>query len=144
MDTQKRVAQAEKPDRPLSVLLVEDDPGVVVVAEAWLRKLKCDVLVARDGRQAEKIAAARGDPIDLLIADVMLPGMRGPTLAGAIRRTHPETAVLFTSGYSPELVSELFASQLDTALLIKKPYNASQLQAGMNVALARKGGTGPS
>jgi hypothetical protein len=60
-------------------------------------------------------------------------------LAVAIRRIHHETAVLFTSGYSPELVSELFASHLDTALLLKKPYTKAQLEAGMQTALARKG-----
>jgi DNA-binding NarL/FixJ family response regulator len=68
----------------------------------------------------------------------MLPGMRGPVLAGAIRRRHPETAVLFTSGYSPELVSELFAAHVDTAMLLHKPYTAAQLGAGIRLALARK------
>ena len=142
--------EQEKPARPtgviqnLSVLLVEDDPGVAAVAEIWLRKLHCDVTVASDGREAARIAAQRKAPLDLLVADVMLPGMRGPALAGAVRRHHHETAVLFTSGHSPELVSELFAAHLDSALLIKKPYTRNQLQAAMQVVLARKNGVGPS
>ena len=140
----------EKPARPggatrnLSVLLVEDDPGVAAVAEIWLRNLHCDVTVASDGREAARIAEQRKAPLDLLVADVMLPGMRGPELAGAVRRLHHETAVLFTSGHSPELVSEIFAAHLDSALLIKKPYTSNQLEAAMAVVLSRKSGLRPS
>jgi CheY-like chemotaxis protein len=140
----------DNPDRPggakrnLSVLLVEDDPGVAAVAEIWLRSLHCDVTVATDGREAARIAAGRRAPLDLLVADVMLPGMRGPALAGAVRRQHHETAVLFTSGYSPELVSELFAAHLDKALLIKKPFTRDQLESAMQVVLSRKSATGLS
>ena len=142
MDPHNQAPGAGVATKNISVLLVEDDPAVAQVAEAWLRKLHCDVTVARDGREAEDIAARRKAPLDLLVADVMLPGMRGPALAGVVRRHHHETAVLFTSGYSPELVSELFASHLDTALLIKKPYTKAQLEAGIQVALARKSGVG--
>jgi DNA-binding response OmpR family regulator len=140
----------EKPARPggaiqnLSVLLVEDDPGVAAVAETWLRKAHWDVTVVNDGREAARIAAQRKAPLDLLVADVMLPGMRGPALAGAVRRHHHETAVLFTSGHSPELVSELFAAHLDSALLITKPYTRNQLEAAIQVVLSRKRSLGPS
>ena len=65
-----------------------------------------------------------------------------PVLAGAIRRRHPETAVLFTSGYSPELVSELFAEHVDTAMLLRKPYTAAQLRASVKLALSRKAAAG--
>lgn len=138
MDSREHPVQMAKLARNLSVLLVEDDPGVAQVAATWLRKLHCDVTVAGSGTEAEKIAAQHKEPLDLLVADVMLPGMRGPALAGAVRRHHHETAVLFTSGYSPELVSELFASHLDKAILLNKPYTKAQLEAGMQAVLARK------
>jgi hypothetical protein len=47
-------------------------------------------------------------------------------------------AVLFTSGYSPELVGEISASNIDTALLLHKPYTADQLASGVRLALARR------
>jgi DNA-binding response OmpR family regulator len=121
-----------------TVLLVEDDPSVAVTTSAWLRRLGYNVLVSSDGISACDVAAKRSEPIDLLLTDVMLPGMRGPVLAGVIRSRHPEMAVLFSSGYSPELVGELFTSHANTAMLLRKPYNASQLAAHVRLALDRK------
>jgi CheY-like chemotaxis protein len=122
-------AKAAEPDTtlgPLTVLLVEDEPSVARLTATWLKKMGCVVIASTNGREADTLASEISAPIDLLLADVMLPGMRGPVLAGAIRRRHPETAVLFTSGYSPELVSELFAEHVDTAMLLRKPYTAAQ------------------
>jgi two-component system cell cycle sensor histidine kinase/response regulator CckA len=133
-------AKAAEPDTtlgPLTVLLVEDEPSVARLTATWLKKMGCVVIASTNGREADTLASEISAPIDLLLADVMLPGMRGPVLAGAIRRRHPETAVLFTSGYSPELVSELFAEHVDTAMLLRKPYTAAQLGAAIRLAMAR-------
>jgi DNA-binding response OmpR family regulator len=132
--------KTNQPDRTrqVTVLLVEDDPTVATTTSVWLRKLGYNVLVSGDGKSACDLAARRTEPIDLLLADVMLPGMRGPVLAGVIRSRHPEAAVLFSSGYSPELVGELFTSHANTAMLLRKPYNAGQLAAQVQLALERK------
>jgi two-component system, cell cycle sensor histidine kinase and response regulator CckA len=124
--------------KQFTVLLVEDDLDVAKVTTAWLRKLGYEVLVSHDGKSACDLAAKRSLPIDLLLTDVMLPGMRGPVLAGVIRARHPEMAVLFSSGYSPELVGELFTAHANTAMLLRKPYNAKQLAAQVQLALERK------
>ncbi len=125
-------------DRQITVLLVEDDLAVARITASWLRKLGYQVLVSNDGRSACDVAAKRHEPIDLLLTDVMLPGMRGPVLAGVIRARHPEMAVLFSSGYSPELVGELFTAHTNTAMLLRKPYNSGQLAAQVQLALERK------
>jgi two-component system cell cycle sensor histidine kinase/response regulator CckA len=130
--------RARAPERRVTVLLVEDDRAVAAITATWLRALDFDVIVSNDGRTANALASQLGAPIDLLLTDVMLPGMRGPVLAGALRSSHPEMAVLFTSGYSPELVSEIFASHTDTALLLHKPYTADQLACSVGLALGRK------
>jgi DNA-binding response OmpR family regulator len=137
------VSATDKPREPerakrITVLLVEDDPSVATTTSVWLRRLGYDVLVSSDGKSACDMAAKRTEPIDLLLADVMLPGMRGPVLAGVVRSRHPEAAVLFSSGYSPELVGELFTSHANTAMLLRKPYNSGQLAAQVQLALDRK------
>jgi DNA-binding response OmpR family regulator len=122
----------------MTVFLVEDDLAVAALTAAWLRALSFEVIVSNDGREAGALASRLTAPLDLLLTDVMLTGMRGPVLAGAVRSHHPEMAVLFTSGYSPELVGEIFASHIDTALLLHKPYTADQLASGVRLALARR------
>jgi two-component system cell cycle sensor histidine kinase/response regulator CckA len=122
----------------MTVFLVEDDLAVAALTATWLRALSFEVIVSNDGREAGALASRLTAPLDLLLTDVMLTGMRGPVLAGAVRSHHPEMAVLFTSGYSPELVGEIFASHIDTALLLHKPYTADQLASGVRLALARR------
>ena len=132
--------QARDTGRPrhITVLLVEDDLQVAGVTTSWLKKMGYNVLVSNDGKSACDLAAKRTEAIDLLLTDVMLPGMRGPVLAGVIRARHPEMAVLFSSGYSPELVGELFTAHTNTAMLLRKPYNSKQLAAQVQLALDRK------
>jgi len=137
MSSSKQSRQTFQP-KAATVLLVEDDPSVAQTTSAWLRRLGYNVLVSGDGKSACEVAARRSEPIDLLLTDVMLPGMRGPVLAGVIRSRHPEMAVLFSSGYSPELVGELFTSHTNTAMLLRKPYNSTQLAAQVRLALDRK------
>jgi two-component system cell cycle sensor histidine kinase/response regulator CckA len=129
--------------RALTVLLVEDDPRVANPTAEWLRRLHYEVIVCADGKEACELGCARAERIDLLLADVMLPGMRGPVLAGALRGCHSEMAVLFTSGYSPELLGEMFSSTMDSALLLYKPYTAEQLASRVHLALSRKAGAVP-
>ena len=122
----------------MTVFLVQDDLAVAALTATWLRALNFEVIVSNDGSNAGALASRLTAPIDLLLTDVILTGMRGPVLAGAVRRHHPEMAVLFTSGYSRELVGEIFASHIDTALLLHKPYTADQLASGVRLALARR------
>jgi two-component system cell cycle sensor histidine kinase/response regulator CckA len=120
----------------MTVFLVQDDLAVAALTATWLRALNFEVIVSSDGLNADALASRLTGPIDLLLTDVILTGIRGPVLARAVRRHHPEMAVLFTSGYSPELVGEIFPSH--TTLLLHKPYTADQLASGVRLALARR------
>jgi two-component system cell cycle sensor histidine kinase/response regulator CckA len=133
--------RSSTPTRPLTVLLVEDDPSVAGITTRWLKALNFEVIVSSDGRDALAQASRITTPIDLLLTDVMLPRMRGPVLADAVHRSHPEAAVLFTSGYSPELVAEISAPHTASALLLQKPFTADQLASSVAMALARKTAT---
>ena len=122
----------------MTVFLVQDDLAAAALTATWLRALNFEVIVSNDGPNAVALASRLTGPIDLLLTSVTLTGMHGPVLAGAVRSHRPEMAVLFTSGYSPELVGEIFASHIDTTLLLHKPYTADQLASGVRLALARR------
>ena len=88
-----------------TLLLVEDEPLVNHATCRLLRRKGYYVLSARDGNEALRIAQAE-DCIDLLITDVVMPGMNGVELARELRKLRPGLKVLYTSGYSAGLVGE--------------------------------------
>src|ERR1035437_499382 len=124
--------------RPMTVFLVQDDLAAAALTATWLTAFNFEAIVSPEVPNAAGVASRLTGSIDLLLTDVILTGMRGPVLPGAVRSHHPEVAVLFTSGYSPELVGEIFASHIDTAFLLHKPYTAAQLASGVRLALARR------
>jgi PAS domain S-box-containing protein len=108
-----------------SILYVEDDPGVASFGLACLRRLGYDVTPALSSSEAATLAASRADPFDLLLTDVVIPGMSGPELAALIHRHHPSTAILYASGYGEEHVNENVPGP--GAPLLEKPYSLAQL-----------------
>jgi PAS domain S-box-containing protein len=86
-----------------TILLVEDDPSLRGMARACLFRVGYRVLEAVDGSAAQEIWSRAGASIDLLFADVMLPGgLSGHELAKLFREQRPDLKVLFSSGYSRE------------------------------------------
>jgi PAS domain S-box-containing protein len=82
-----------------TILLVEDEPSVRVLARESLRECGYTVLEAADGEEALRVAAGCPGPIHLLLTDVVMPRMRGRALADRLREARPGTGVLFISGY---------------------------------------------
>ena len=120
----------EIPGAPVSatVLLVEDDDGVrEFVAEA-LRASGCDVVLASSPADALAIAARQSRVIDLLVTDVVMPGMNGGQLADRLVAMRPELRVLFMTGYDDEEVAErgLVGPRRDC---LTKPFHAAELRA---------------
>ena len=104
-------------DREIAVLLVEEDPAVRTAIEKLLREGGYDLMIAVDGQDALQKAEDRKGFIDLLVSDIQMPGITGPDLAAALRRTHPELRVMFMSAYPQGLLV------LDTGWhFIKKPF----------------------
>ena len=116
-----------------SILFVEDDEGVASFGLACLRRLGYDVTPAMNGVEAAMLATNRPEPFDLLLTDVVIPGMSGPELAALIRRQHPSTAVLYASGYSAEHVNE--GVKGPGVPLLEKPYSLPQLAAKVREVL---------
>jgi CheY-like chemotaxis protein len=109
-----------------TILVVDDDPGVLRVTAASLRRFGYVVIEASSGDLA--LAASRGASgvIHLLVTDVVMPGMSGPALADALRRERPDTPVLFVSGYPDGTLAHHGVAQEGVALL-PKPFERAEL-----------------
>jgi PAS domain S-box-containing protein len=83
-----------------TVLLVEDQDAIRQLAGAWLAQLGYRVLEASNGPEAIDLASRHAGPIELLLADVILPQMNGQALAEELQRTRPGMKVLYVSGYA--------------------------------------------
>jgi len=88
-----------------TILLVEDDPEVRKVAATLLSEQGYHVRVAEHAQAAIGQAQTADPPVDLLLTDVVMPGMNGKALAESILRQHPRTAVLYMSGYTDQMLT---------------------------------------
>ena len=86
------------PKCTVAVLVVEDIPQVRATAVRIMKDLGCTVFDAYNGHQALKLLQAHPE-IQVLFADVRMPGMSGPELAEEARRLQPDLSVVLTSGY---------------------------------------------
>ncbi|HEV8550132.1 MAG TPA: ATP-binding protein [Polyangiaceae bacterium] len=101
-DDAPRTPAEHVPCRPEldTILVVDDDDDVRRLLVEVLRLGAYQVLEARDGDLALEIAEAHGEPIGLLVTDLVMPGLTGMELADSLRAHHPELKVLFMSGYA--------------------------------------------
>jgi signal transduction histidine kinase/CheY-like chemotaxis protein len=104
-----------------TVLVVEDDPGVRAFTSQVLRDGGSTVFEAANAAEALAIAARESRPLDLLLTDVVLPGIDGCDLAARLRALRPGLRVLFMSGYTPEEIAAT-AALASGDLLLKKPF----------------------
>lgn len=82
-----------------TVFVIEDDPGIVEINQAWLKRLGYHVLVATTAAQAIKILCHTNTPIDVVLLDLVLPDMSGSALYPLIREHRPSAKVIVCSGY---------------------------------------------
>jgi two-component system cell cycle sensor histidine kinase/response regulator CckA len=108
------------------VLFVEDNDAIRAMAARALRRFGYDVTTARDGADAMNIGRAARVNADVLVTDVVMPGMNGHALWQQIRSAHPACRVLFTSGFvaDPDLLADVQSRNLP---LLRKPYTMEGL-----------------
>ena len=119
------------PDGRTTVLLVEDECAVRLLARLTLEQEGCVVLEAADGAAAVRFSETHPGPIHLLLTDLVLPDMSGGEVSQAVRSRRPTTKVLFTSGYQKgwtDLVPE--------AAFLPKPYTPTTLATKVREVLA--------
>ncbi|HSO34165.1 MAG TPA: PAS domain S-box protein [Labilithrix sp.] len=113
-----------------TILLLDDDPFVRSATMRTLKRLGYDVVAASTPEEAIAIARTHAR-IDLLLTDVVMPGMSGPQTASAIREVLAELPVLYVSGYSRDALA--FAG--DTVHVLPKPFSRSDLARKLRLVL---------
>ena len=110
-----------------TLLLVEDEGALRSMAQNALRKQGYEVLSAANGREALQVARDwRGEPIQLVVTDVVMPRMGGKIMAEWLQLTHPELKFLFTSGYTDDAIAQDGLLEPGAAFL-PKPYTPATL-----------------
>ena len=109
-----------------TVLLVEDEESVRQLVRETLAARGYQVLEADDGEKALKIAKTHNGPIHMLMTDVVMPGMSGRELAKQLGTTHPQTRVLYLSGYTEDAIVHQGVLDSGTSFL-QKPFNLQVL-----------------
>jgi len=120
-------AELSRSGEPATILVVEDESGIRELIRKILQRERYRVLEA--GSAEEALTVAQGQGIDLLITDVMLPGIRGPELARRMQQTAPRLKTLFISGYTGE------ERVLPGARFLAKPFTLQVLLEKVREAL---------
>jgi two-component system cell cycle sensor histidine kinase/response regulator CckA len=139
LDHEVRTTQAFQPRVELSgtALLVEDDPFVRVTARKYLEELGLEVVDAGDPDEALKVCDSLGKPLDIVVTDVMMPGMTGPRLVARLMAEHPDLRPLYVSGL-PRL--ELIEKRIlePRAPFLQKPFDIEDLGLKLEAILREK------
>jgi two-component system cell cycle sensor histidine kinase/response regulator CckA len=117
---------AELPMGTETVLLTEDEQDVREIAREFLESGGYQVIEAKDGKEAVLLAAQHRGKIQLLVTDMVMPGMTGQELAIRLQSEHPGLCVIFMSGYSEHAATEM-ANADPSVRLLTKPFSRAAL-----------------
>ena len=118
------------------ILIVDDEPEVRKLVGAMVSRHGFDVISADSGEAALQEYQKHGGPIDLLLTDVVAPGMSGPMLADRLAEKQPGLKVLFMSGYDNTSVVQRYVVERGYDLL-HKPFTADELVTKVNEMISR-------
>jgi two-component system, cell cycle sensor histidine kinase and response regulator CckA len=117
-----------------TVLLVEDEDAVRNFAARALGQRGYEVLQATTGTEALEVFAGHQGEVDLVVSDVVMPEMDGPTLCEHLRRQRPDLKVIFISGYAEDAFRQHLAENEDF-MFLQKPFDLKELAAAVKSAL---------
>ncbi|PWC57010.1 histidine kinase [Azospirillum sp. TSO22-1] len=110
-----------------TILLVEDEDAVRVFSARALRNKGYQVVEAKNGEAAMQLLTTEGAKVDLMITDVVMPQMDGPTLARNVRKMRPDMKVIFISGYAEDRFKDELDGGDNAAHFLPKPFSLKQL-----------------
>ncbi len=133
-DEVKRAASADLTGEG-TILLVEDEEGLRALNARGLASRGYTVLEAGNGVEAIDVLEKSGKPVDLVVSDVVMPEMDGPTLARELRSRNPSLKIIFVSGYAEDAFQKHLPEHGQYAFL-PKPFTLKQLVAAVKETLA--------
>jgi len=123
-----------------TVLLVEDETPLRKLISQVLKSAGHRVLEAANGDEAIAASARHSGPIELLVTDVVMPGMNGPELVAKLRARRPRMTILYMSGYDNDLVD--LTNLESTASFLQKPFSPRTLLKHIDSLLGFGGAEG--
>ena len=121
---------------PARILLVDDEPSILAFMSATLRRSGHRAELAHDGRAGVERFRAHPRDVDLIVTDVLMPGLTGPAMVEVVRGIRSDVPVLFVSGHTRDERLDEHLARADTALL-PKPFTADDLVRAVGTLLAR-------
>ena len=132
-------ADADRPAADLTgqgtILLVEDEEGLRSLNARGLRSRGYSVIEASNGVEAMEALEEKNGAVDLVVSDVVMPEMDGPTLLKAMRGRNPDLKIIFVSGYAEDAFEKSLPENQQFAFL-PKPFTLSQLVAAVKETMA--------
>jgi len=125
---------AEAPRGTETILLAEDEQDVRELAREFLESGGYTVIEATNGQDALRLAARHENKIDLLVTDMVMPGMSGQHLAARLQQDRPGLSIIYMSGYSEHAATESAHSTLNAPLLTK-PFSRNAILRTVREAL---------
>jgi len=134
--TEAEVTEQERANAG-TIFFVDDDDRLRNVTCRLLRSRGFKVLEADGAERASELMDEHADPIDVLLMDINLPDGWGASVAQRLRASHPEMAVVYTTGYA-EVDPILSGALNDAEFVIRKPFSTDQLVEMLERAMARR------
>jgi len=110
-------------DRQKTILLAEDESLLRELGETILRQAGYKVVTAPGAEELRALVSEYSDPVDLLLTDVIMPGLGGQELVALVKRRWPDIRILYMSGYSSEEIDNLDRD----AGFLQKPFTPGEL-----------------
>jgi CheY-like chemotaxis protein len=133
----ERIPTSAVPERATTaarILLVEDDDDVRPLLARALRRLGHEVIVAAGGSEALALAGQSHEPIDLVLTDVLMPGLSGAQVVEQLRASRPQLKVLYMSGYASDELARRGIN--DSTIYLQKPFQVGELAERIATMLA--------
>ena len=121
--------------RSKTILLAEDESLLRELGETILRQAGYKVVTAPGAEELRSLVSEYSDPVDLLLTDVIMPGLGGQELVGLVKRRWPDIRILYMSGYSSEEIDNLDRD----AGFLQKPFTPGELMKKITDLLDREG-----